>query len=140
MGVWSAVPVNVGSLSERMQLEACLRAVLSPVELPAIDGPCAAAAEALIRLLPRSGVRLIVERLRPRSLDAEALRARYGLTPREAQVARLLAQGLSNARLAATLGVSIHTVQRHTERVFRKLGIHARAAVAGVVLSFEHPR
>lgn len=130
-GLMSATAVS----SDQVQLEACLRAVLSPVDLPAIDEPCAAAAAALIRLLPRPGVRLIVERLRPMASSAEALRARYGLTAREAQVAQLLARGLSNARLAEALGVSIHTAQRHTERVFQKLGIHARAAVAGVIFN-----
>jgi DNA-binding CsgD family transcriptional regulator len=57
-------------------------------------------------------------------------RERYGLTRREAEVARLLARGLSNRALAAELGISAHTAMRHTERVLEKLHVHSRAAVA----------
>ena len=60
--------------------------------------------------------------------------ARHGLTPREADVALLLARGRSRAQVAAALGLSPHTVRHHTEIVFRKLNVHARAAVAMALL------
>ncbi|GLC24212.1 helix-turn-helix transcriptional regulator [Roseisolibacter agri] len=53
-----------------------------------------------------------------------------GLTAREAEVARLLARRLSNAEVAAALGVSAHTARHHTERVMQKLGAARRADVA----------
>lgn len=65
----------------------------------------------------------------------EALRGRCGLTPREATVALLIADGLSTPRIAAALGVSLHTVRRHSERIFRKLGVTTRAAVSRYVLT-----
>jgi DNA-binding CsgD family transcriptional regulator/PAS domain-containing protein len=65
-----------------------------------------------------------------RDAAPERVRRIFGLTPREAEVARLLARGLSNAQVAAALGVSPHTAARHTDRVLPKLGVHARAAVA----------
>jgi DNA-binding NarL/FixJ family response regulator len=57
----------------------------------------------------------------------------YGMTPREAEVASLLAQGLSNSALARRLGISPHTARHHTQRVLGKLGAHSRAE-AGAIL------
>jgi DNA-binding NarL/FixJ family response regulator len=37
--------------------------------------------------------------------------------------------------MANTLGVSVHTVRRHTERVFGKLGAHCRAQVGARLLA-----
>lgn len=62
-----------------------------------------------------------------------SLRARFGLSPREAQVALLLADGASNARIADTLRVTPHTARRHTEHVRDKLGAENRAAVARIL-------
>ena len=62
--------------------------------------------------------------------SAEDVRARHGLTKREAEVALLLAEGLSNADLAERLYVSPHTVRHHVESVLGKLGLTSRAAVA----------
>jgi len=61
----------------------------------------------------------------------EELRRRYGLTAREVEVARLLAQGKRNADVAAALEISPYTARRHTERVLLKLGARTRAEVAG---------
>jgi len=58
---------------------------------------------------------------------------RFGLTPREAQVARRLAVRRTNAEIASELHVSEHTVRRHTERVLRKLSINSRRDVYGVI-------
>ena len=55
------------------------------------------------------------------------LQEEYGMTPREVEVAQLLAEGLSNAALARRLGVSPHTARHHTQRVLGKLGVHSRA-------------
>ena len=53
-----------------------------------------------------------------------------GLTPREAEVAQLVATGGSNRDIAARLGVSDRTVQKHLERSFRKLGVKTRSEAA----------
>jgi DNA-binding CsgD family transcriptional regulator len=65
--------------------------------------------------------------------DIEPDLARFGLTSREADVARCLARGERNARIAALLGISPHTARRHTELVMLKLGVHSRAAVGSAL-------
>jgi DNA-binding CsgD family transcriptional regulator len=59
----------------------------------------------------------------------EALRERYRLTTREAEVALLLAEGHSNAEIAERLFLSIHTVRRHAENVREKVGVNSRKAL-----------
>jgi predicted ATPase/DNA-binding CsgD family transcriptional regulator len=50
------------------------------------------------------------------------------LTPREMDVLRLVAQGLSNSGIAGQLVVSEHTVHHHLASILRKLGVPSRAA------------
>lgn len=55
------------------------------------------------------------------------------LTARELEIARLIAEGESTKRIAAALGISCHTARHHTERIFAKLTVRSRAAVASIV-------
>jgi DNA-binding CsgD family transcriptional regulator len=50
------------------------------------------------------------------------------LSPRERDVLRLVADGLSDAEIAERLVLSPHTVHRHVANIRRKLGLHSRAA------------
>jgi DNA-binding CsgD family transcriptional regulator len=52
------------------------------------------------------------------------------LTPRQADVLRLLARGLSNAEIAAELHLSEHTVHRHVANIYRALDLGSRASAA----------
>jgi non-specific serine/threonine protein kinase len=53
------------------------------------------------------------------------------LTARELEVARLVADGLSNPAIAAALFVSLATVKTHVSHILRKLGLESRAQLAG---------
>lgn len=57
------------------------------------------------------------------------LREHLGLTRKEVDVVRLLAEGRSNAAIATALCISPHTARHHTERIMAKLGVRSRAEV-----------
>ncbi len=52
--------------------------------------------------------------------------AAYGLSPREEAAVKLVARGLSTKQIAASLFVSEHTVQRHLQNAFEKVGVKSR--------------
>jgi DNA-binding NarL/FixJ family response regulator len=62
---------------------------------------------------------------------------RAGLTAREMDVLSLVADGLSNRRIAERLIVSEHTVHRHLANVYAKLGVSSRAAAVALVAQRE---
>jgi ATP/maltotriose-dependent transcriptional regulator MalT len=66
-----------------------------------------------------------------RELDsAETGEVATTLTPRELEVLRLVAQGLSNPEIAERLVLSEHTVHRHLANILRRLNLPSRAAAA----------
>ncbi|MGH8960131.1 MAG: response regulator [Jatrophihabitantaceae bacterium] len=91
-----------------------------------------AAGEAL--LAPAVTRRLISEfaQQRPRPDEVPALGS---LTPRETQVLRLVAEGLSNLEISARLIVTEETVKTHVSRVLNKLGLRDRTQA--VVAAYE---
>jgi DNA-binding NarL/FixJ family response regulator len=95
-----------------------------------------AAGEAL--LAPAVTRRLISEfsRSRPRqATPPTAMAALRELTPRETEVLRLIAEGLSNPEIAARLVVTEETVKTHVSRVLAKLGLRDRTQA--VVTAYE---
>ncbi|MCO1575661.1 helix-turn-helix transcriptional regulator [Crossiella sp. SN42] len=56
-----------------------------------------------------------------------------GLTPREAEIAGLVAKGHSNRAVAALLVVSERTVETHLSRAFQKLGVSSRTALTALL-------
>jgi len=91
-----------------------------------------AAGEAL--LSPSITRRLIADYAR-RPPASEQPAALAELTPRELEVLRLLARGLSNGEIARELVLGEATVKTHVARVFQKLDLHDRAQA--VVLAYE---
>jgi DNA-binding NarL/FixJ family response regulator len=87
-------------------------------------------------LLAPSITRRLVERFAPACAGSTAGgRELSHLTPRELEVLRRLARGLSNAELAAELTLSEATVKTHVARILAKLGLRDR--VQAVVLAYE---
>ena len=73
----------------------------------------------------RAELRITGERARSRQPGAPEV-----LTPQEAQVARMVAEHLSNREIAARLFISASTVEYHLRKTFRKLGVTSRGQLA----------
>ncbi|WP_240103731.1 response regulator transcription factor [Streptomyces sp. MUM 16J] len=87
-------------------------------------------------LLAPNITRRLIERFAPRAEPRAAVhRDLSELTPRELEVLRLMATGLSNAELAERLTLSAATVKTHVARILSKLGLRDR--VQAVVLAYE---
>ena len=92
-----------------------------------------AAGEAL--LAPAVTRRLIGEFARRRPAAPAEPRRLAALTPRETEILRLIAEGLSNAEMAERLAVGAETVKTHVSRVLTKLGVRDR--VQAVIAAYE---
>lgn len=77
-------------------------------------------------LLAPEVTRRLVGRYAARIRPAESAAADTGLTPRELEVLRLIANGLSNGEIAATLVISPETVKTYVSRILTKLGLRDR--------------
>ena len=87
-----------------------------------------------------------------RVAEVDALRGRVGLaspeaagaadtlTPREREVAALIAEGLTNAELASRLYISKKTAAVHVSNILGKLGLSSRTQVAGWLQRERVPR
>jgi DNA-binding CsgD family transcriptional regulator len=60
----------------------------------------------------------------------------YGLSSRELEVLRFVSAGRSNREIAATLVLSEHTVARHLQNIFAKLGVPSRTAASA--FAYKH--
>ncbi|MHC4507469.1 MAG: response regulator transcription factor [Planctomycetota bacterium] len=54
---------------------------------------------------------------------------RYGLTPRERQIAELICQGHRNGRIAKVLRIKPGTVKTHTRNIYRKVHVESKIAM-----------
>jgi DNA-binding NarL/FixJ family response regulator len=60
-----------------------------------------------------------------------------GLTAREVEVLRLVAQGLTDAQIAERLIVSYRTVTTHMSSIYNKLGVSSRAAATRFAIEHQ---
>jgi len=86
-------------------------------------------------LAPTVTRRLIVEFTRLRPATSAPAQLAGALTPRETEVLKLIAEGLSNPEIAARLVVTEETVKTHVSRVLNKLGLRDRTQA--VVVAYE---
>lgn len=68
----------------------------------------------------------LFKEMRRRKRRAERAAPEKPLTPREVEVVRLLARGLSNKAIANELHLSVATIKNHLHNIFTKLGVHKR--------------
>jgi DNA-binding CsgD family transcriptional regulator len=82
------------------------------------------------------GVRCLLVNLDPAppAESAETQRDKVVLSPREEEIARMVAAGYPNKTIAAVLDISSWTVGTHLRRVFAKLGVGSRAAMVASLI------
>lgn len=95
------------------------------LELVSLDGD-----RALGLILECSGLRFAV------LVDAACDNRR--LSPREMQIARMVAEGATNRAIGSTLEISLWTVSTHLRRVFAKLGVNSRAEMVAQLFGTPH--
>jgi DNA-binding NarL/FixJ family response regulator len=103
-----------------------------------------------LALLDGLGARQTAQRLRrqlrrrgnlrvSRGPTRETTANRAGLTDRQAEVLGLLADGLSNAEIAARVSLSAKTVEHHVSALLAKLGVGSRRQAAAAARHLEVP-
>ena len=104
---------------------------------------CAALGDVETSALELDAARAVFRRLgagpdlaRVDALESPARGDAHGLTRRELQVLRLVAAGSSNREIGRSLVISEHTVARHLQNIFAKLGVSSRTAAGA--FAFEH--
>ncbi|MEX2599768.1 MAG: LuxR C-terminal-related transcriptional regulator [Dehalococcoidia bacterium] len=90
------------------------------------------------RLLSASGHKtsIVLEPVKPAVLPTTIAQV-YGFTPRESEVIRLMARGLSAKEIGAELRISPFTVNDHAKAVFQKAGVQSRQQLIAT-LFFDH--
>lgn len=111
---WAAIGVS-GCLTRDVDIEELVSAV---VEVRDGDIRCSSAV-----------ARLLFRYIRNPNGSVTATENTAGLTPRQGEIARLLADGLSNKEIASVLSIEFPTVKNHVHQIFERLGIHKRAEV-----------
>jgi DNA-binding CsgD family transcriptional regulator len=88
---------------------------------------------------PPDGVAVAFEHANMRCvLVVHASGARHNLSPRESQIARLIADGATNPLIASVLDISLWTVSTHIRRIFAKLGVNTRAEMVAQLFGAPH--
>ncbi|WP_278184753.1 LuxR C-terminal-related transcriptional regulator [Arthrobacter sp. S39] len=161
LAAWASVAVSGGSPRASAMLLGAAQgrldqygAVLWALDRSEFDRT-AAAATALVgedafreclaagRALTPEEIDALVKELRepqpPASDAGSPVSAAMRLTPREAQVLHLIAGGESNQSIAAGLGLSVRTVERHISNLYLKIGVDGPAArTAAANYAFRH--
>jgi DNA-binding NarL/FixJ family response regulator len=103
----------------------------------AVGSDVTAALEVLDRLEAKpqaDRARALLRELGRRTGSQSRQRGQHRLSAREEEVARLVAQGLSNAEIAERLFITTRTVTTHLEHIYRRLEISSRSALIRYVL------
>lgn len=104
---------DVAEYTDQLDVVVCVDAYEAPLE----------SSVRVLRLTDEDPVALL---LRLRNGDEEVLAPRSQLTPRENQIMRGVADGMSTGQIGAVLGISPKTVENHKQRIFTKLGVQSQ--------------
>lgn len=85
--------------------------------------------------LRRTAVIVLRDPSRRNNLDAADLERLFGLTPAEARLGRLLAEGISTEDAATAIGVSKHTIRSQLQAVFLKTGTNRQGELVRTLLN-----
>ncbi len=83
-----------------------------------------------LNVIPLGDSDFVAISVRELGVEVDAVRTRYGLSRREAQVAELVLRGYGNREIAGTLGIATGTAKKHLTRIFDKVGVDSRAQLA----------
>jgi DNA-binding CsgD family transcriptional regulator len=84
--------------------------------------------------MPGAELAIVVEYENVRCLIVDTRYANHGLSPREMEIARLVAGGATNRAIGTTLDISLWTVSTHLRRIFAKLHVSSRAEMVAKLL------
>ena len=121
---WDAVPD-----ATRTALLNALRLMLDRAQAGTLDLLPSGGAVLAVGL-EQEGVRLL--------LTIELGTAPSSLSPREMQIARMVAAGATNAAIASALEISRWTVSTHLRRIFAKVGVNSRAEMVNQLFGAPH--
>jgi DNA-binding CsgD family transcriptional regulator len=85
-----------------------------------------------------AGLAVVVEYDNVRCLVVDVRCENHGLSPREFEIARLVAHGATNRAIATTLDISLWTVSTHLRRIFAKLAVSSRAEMVANLFGTPH--
>lgn len=125
-----------------------MAASLLPDAVEVYVAPCAAAVSFILMFVSFNVLGSCMFENRAESCDSMAIRdrfeerldslaKRYGLTEREKDITKLIAQGNTVKKTAALLYVSPGTVQSHMKNIYRKLDVHSRQEVIDMCRQYD---
>lgn len=124
--------LSITSLDDQPQIKELLQQLLAYIA-PSGDNVIAISesenAEEILLDFQLNGERYQLVRFQPPPAPLDTI-----LSPREQQIAQLVAGGLPNKRIAAVLCISSWTVATHLRRIFAKLGVNTRAEMVAQVM------
>lgn len=82
--------------------------------------------------LPHTAV--LVREEKAKTVNTKLVKKKYGLSPREAEIAILVCKGLTDPEISSVLGIAFSTVRTHVKKVFLKLDVTTRSEMVHALL------
>jgi len=121
--------------SQRFELARALAAGIPEADLVVVPGEAASPFSGDIEEPIVAIERFLGLRADTATPIADATARPQALTPREVEILALLAGGSANKEIAAHLGLSVHTVERHLTNLYGKIGVRSRSEATAYALT-----